>query len=53
MKFEPEQTDIEIEGLQPSTAYSVTVYALYGEEPSDPVTATGTTCEHGEDYRAF
>ncbi|XP_076133149.1 collagen alpha-1(XX) chain-like [Alosa pseudoharengus] len=43
VKFGAEQTDVELEGLMPATDYSVTLYALYDDEPSDPVTATATT----------
>uniref|UniRef100_A0A9J7ZIC3 Solute carrier family 35 member C2 n=1 Tax=Cyprinus carpio carpio TaxID=630221 RepID=A0A9J7ZIC3_CYPCA len=43
VKFGPAQTDVELVDLMPSTDYSVTLYALYDEEPSDPITAIGTT----------
>ncbi|XP_029994492.1 collagen alpha-1(XX) chain-like isoform X2 [Sphaeramia orbicularis] len=42
-KFGAEQTVVEILDLLPSTDYSVTLYALYDEDPSDPVTAVATT----------
>lgn len=44
-KFSAEQTGgVELAGLLPATDYSVTLYALYDEDPSDPVTAVATTC---------
>ncbi|MBN3321774.1 COEA1 protein, partial [Atractosteus spatula] len=43
VKFSAEQTDVEISGLQPSTDYSITLYALYNEDPSDPITAMAAT----------
>ncbi|XP_062396603.1 collagen alpha-1(XX) chain [Sardina pilchardus] len=43
VKFGAEQTDVELEDLMPATDYSVTLYALYDDEPSDPVTAAATT----------
>nr|XP_040048670.1 collagen alpha-1(XX) chain isoform X2 [Gasterosteus aculeatus aculeatus] len=43
-KFSAEQTGgVELAGLLPATDYSVTLYALYDEDPSDPVTAVATT----------
>ncbi|XP_068601924.1 collagen alpha-1(XX) chain [Brachionichthys hirsutus] len=38
-----EQTVVELSDLLPSTDYSVTLYALYHDDPSDPVTAVATT----------
>uniref|UniRef100_A0A671WRM6 Solute carrier family 35 member C2 n=1 Tax=Sparus aurata TaxID=8175 RepID=A0A671WRM6_SPAAU len=38
-----DQTVVELAELLPATDYSVTLYALYDEEPSDPVTAVATT----------
>lgn len=46
VKFRPAQTDVELVDLMPSTDYSVTLYALYDEDPSDPITAIGTTCKY-------
>ncbi|GAA6103901.1 collagen alpha-1(XX) chain [Tachysurus ichikawai] len=43
VKFRADETDVELRDLVPSTDYSVTVYALYEDEPSDPVTAIATT----------
>uniref|UniRef100_A0A8C9V5S3 Solute carrier family 35 member C2 n=1 Tax=Scleropages formosus TaxID=113540 RepID=A0A8C9V5S3_SCLFO len=43
VKFGADQTDVELGGLMPLTDYSVTLYALYDEDPSDPVTAVATT----------
>uniref|UniRef100_A0A3P8XYZ6 Collagen alpha-1(XX) chain n=1 Tax=Esox lucius TaxID=8010 RepID=A0A3P8XYZ6_ESOLU len=43
VKFGADQTDVVLSGLLPETDYSVTLYALYDEDPSDPVTAVATT----------
>ncbi|XP_044066530.1 collagen alpha-1(XX) chain isoform X1 [Siniperca chuatsi] len=42
-KFSADQTVVELAGLLSATDYSVTLYALYDEDPSDPVTAVATT----------
>ncbi|XP_056155913.1 collagen alpha-1(XX) chain [Lampris incognitus] len=42
-KLSADQTVVELAGLIPAMDYSVTLYALYDEDPSDPVTAVATT----------
>ncbi|KAK7884037.1 hypothetical protein WMY93_027160 [Mugilogobius chulae] len=42
-KLGPSLTEVTLEDLLPSTDYSVTLYALYDDEPSEPLTAIATT----------
>ncbi|XP_072315739.1 collagen alpha-1(XIV) chain, partial [Eucyclogobius newberryi] len=42
-KLSPALTELTLEDLLPSTDYSVTLYALYEDEPSEPLTAIAAT----------
>lgn len=38
-------TDVQLQKLLPNTAYSLSLFALYGESASEPLTKQGVTCK--------
>lgn len=49
-KLGAEQVVLDLSDLQPATDYSVTLYALYDDDPSEPVTAVATTRKSSHDH---
>uniref|UniRef100_H3CW87 Collagen type XIV alpha 1 chain n=1 Tax=Tetraodon nigroviridis TaxID=99883 RepID=H3CW87_TETNG len=43
LKLSNAVTELELQALNPHTEYTVTVYAMYGDETSDPMTTQETT----------
>ncbi|XP_072370167.1 collagen alpha-1(XII) chain-like isoform X5 [Scyliorhinus torazame] len=43
LKVGPDNTDLKLENLFPNTEYTVTIHALYGDVPSDPLSVHETT----------
>uniref|UniRef100_A0A667YFT3 Collagen type XII alpha 1 chain n=1 Tax=Myripristis murdjan TaxID=586833 RepID=A0A667YFT3_9TELE len=44
MRVGADVSDVQLLQLIPNTAYSITLYALHGEDTSDPLEGTGVTC---------
>ncbi|XP_056111857.1 collagen alpha-1(XII) chain-like [Rhinichthys klamathensis goyatoka] len=43
MRVKGTVTDVQLKKLRPNTAYSVSLFALYGDYASDPLTDQGVT----------
>ncbi|XP_078085516.1 collagen alpha-1(XII) chain-like isoform X2 [Mustelus asterias] len=43
LKVGPDSTDLKLENLFPNTEYTLTIHALYGDVPSDPLSMQETT----------
>ncbi|XP_048391729.1 collagen alpha-1(XII) chain isoform X1 [Stegostoma tigrinum] len=43
LKVGPDNTDVRLENLFPNTEYTITIHALYGDVPSDPLSVQETT----------
>lgn len=39
-------SSVQLEKLIPNTAYAISLYALYGDAPSDALDGTGVTCTY-------